>query len=152
MKLFKISHLIFSLILGAMLLYGGFGKFSKPIPTPTAVVIKAQKFQSIEQHTTLQKILYINGLQQTNYFWQFLGVMQIICGLLIISQVFTLFGAIMAFPIVINIFLFHLFLEFDEPIELVKVGGLLTINCWLMFTARKQLKSIMYQPKKLTLI
>ncbi|GGH00089.1 hypothetical protein GCM10011416_18220 [Polaribacter pacificus] len=152
MKPLKIINLIFSLILGGMLIYGGFDKFSKQMPAPTEVVVKAQKFQDIEQHSTLQKILYINGLQQTNYFWQFLGVMQIVCGLLIISQVFTLFGAIMAFPIVINIFFFHLFLEFDEPLELLKVAGLLAINCWLIIAARKQLKPIIYQPEKLTLI
>ncbi len=149
MKTIKIVTLILSLILGGMLIYGGIGKFSKSNPSPVQVVEKAQKFQSVDKELTLQKILYINGMKQTGYLWQFLGLMQIICGLLLISQVYTTFGAIMAFPIVINIFLFHLFLEFDEIGELLQTTGLFLINFWLLFKERKLLKSIIYQPEKL---
>ena len=145
----RIVNLVLSIILGGMLIYGGIGKFSKANPTPVGVVEKAQKFQQPEKTLTLQKILYINGMKQTGYLWQFLGAMQIVCGLLLLSQVFTLFAAIMAFPIVINIFLFHLFLEYDEVGELLQTGGLLLINLWLLISERKKLKSIIYQPEKL---
>ncbi|WP_442266325.1 DoxX family membrane protein [Tenacibaculum sp. ZS6-P6] len=148
-KMIKIITLILSVILGAMLVYGGIGKFSKANPKPLAVVEKAQKFNQPNQEQTLQKVLYINGMKQTGYLWQFLGIMQIICGLLLISQVFTLFGAIMAMPIVINIFLFHLFLETDEVGELIQTGVLLLINIWLLVVDRKKLTSILYQSEKL---
>lgn len=149
MKTIKIITLVLSILLGGMLIYGGIGKFSKENPSPVQVIKKAEKFQAVDKELTLQKILYINGMKQTGYLWQFLGIMQIVCGLLLISQVFTTFGAIMAFPIVINIFFFHLFLEFDEVGELLQTGGLLLINAWLLFKERKLLKSIIYQPEKL---
>lgn len=148
-KTIRIANLVLSLILGGMLIYGGLGKFSKTNPKPIEVVKKAEKFQQPEKTNTLQKILYINGMKQTGYLWQFLGLMQIICGLLLISQLFTTFGAIMAFPIVINIFLFHLFLESDEVGELLQTGGLLLINIWLLITDRKKLIPIIYQSEKL---
>ncbi len=149
MKPILILRILLSVVLGGMLLYGGIGKFSKENPSPVNVVKKAQKFQEPNQTKTLQKVLYINGMKQTGYLWQFLGVMQIICGLLLISQVFTTFGAIMAFPIVINIFFFHWFLERDEIGELVQTVGLLLINIWLLYTERTKLKSIIYQPEKI---
>lgn len=148
-KSIRIINLVLSIILGGMLIYGGIGKFSKKNPTPVEVVKKAERFQQPEKTNTLQKVLYINGMKQTGYLWQFLGAMQIVCGLLLISQIFTTFGAIMAFPIVINIFLFHLFLESDEVGELLQTGGLLLINIWLLLSERKKLKSIIYQPEKL---
>lgn len=149
MKSIRIVNLLLSLVLGGMLVYGGIGKFSKPIPTPVNVVEKAQKFQKPEQKETLQKILYINGMKQTGYLWQFLGVMQIVCGVLLISQVFTLLGAIMAFPIVINIFFFHWFLEFNDTTELLQTGGLLIINSWFLLQAVKKMKPFLYQPEQL---
>lgn len=144
-KIVRFVKLLASVFLGGMLLYGGVGKFTKPIPTPVEVVQKAEKFQQPDKIVTLQKILYINGMKQTGYLWQFLAIMQIICGLLLISQVFRLLGAIMAFPIVINIFLFHVFLEFDEKGELLLTLGLLLIDVWLILSSYKILKPMLYQ-------
>ena len=149
MTIERIINLVLSIILGGMLVYGGIGKFSKENPTPTQVVEKAQKFQQPEKTQTLQKILYINGMKQTGYMWQFLGAMQILCGLLLISQVFTLLGAIMAFPLVINIFFFHLFLEFDDTGELLQTLGLLLINVWFLIIVVKKMKHILFQPEQI---
>ncbi len=149
MTIEKIINLILSLVLGGMLIYGGIGKFSKENPSPNQVVAKAQKFQQPEKTETLQKILYINGMKQTGYMWQFLGAMQILCGILLISQVFTLLGAIMAFPIVVNIFLFHLFLEFDDTGELLQTLGLLLINVWFLIVVIRKMKTVLFQPEQL---
>ena len=149
MTIEKIVNLILSLVLGGMLIYGGIGKFSKENPSPNQVVAKAQKFQQPEKTQTLQKILYINGMKQTGYMWQFLGAMQILCGVLLISQVFTLLGAIMAFPIVVNIFFFHLFLEFDETGELLQALGLLLINVWFLIVAIRKIKTVLFQPEQI---
>ncbi len=149
MTIEKIVNLILSLVLGGMLIYGGIGKFSKENPSPNQVVAKAQKFQQPEKTQTLQKILYINGMKQTGYMWQFLGAIQILCGVLLISQVFTLLGAIMAFPIVVNIFFFHLFLEFDETGELLQTLGLLLINVWFLIVVIRKMKAVLFQPEQL---
>ncbi|MBA6155441.1 DoxX family protein [Tenacibaculum sp. S7007] len=149
MTIEKIINLVLSLVLGGMLIYGGIGKFSKENPSPNQVVAKAQKFQQPEKTETLQKILYINGMKQTGYMWQFLGAMQILCGVLLISQVFTLLGAIMAFPIVVNIFFFHLFLEFDETSELLQTLGLLLINVWFLIVVIRKMKAVLFQPEQL---
>lgn len=149
MKLERIINLILSILLGGMLVYGGLGKFSKPIPTPNQVIAKAQKILQPEKAQTLQKVLYINGMKQTGYMWQFLGAMQILCGVLLISQVFTLLGAIMAFPIVVNIFFFHLFLEFEETGELLQTLSLLLINTWFLIVAIRKMKEVLFQREQL---
>lgn len=150
-RVIRFIKILASLFLGGMLIYGGIGKLQKSIPTPIEVVHKAEKFQQSDKILTLQKILYINGMKQTGYLWEFLAIMQIICGLLLVSQVFRLLGAIMAFPIVINIFLFHFFLEFDEKGELLFTLSMLLINGWLILASYKTLQPILYERTNLKL-
>jgi uncharacterized membrane protein YphA (DoxX/SURF4 family) len=88
-------------------------------------------------------------MKQTNYFWQFLGITELLFGLLILSQVFRLIGSILALPIVINIFLFHLFLEPNEIGELIETFALLVINIWLIAYEYPKWKTILYNKSNL---
>ncbi len=127
-----ILMIVARLFLGGMLVYGGFGKFSKPSPTPVEVVEKAGKFTAPEKTETLQKVLYINGMKQTGFAWELLGFCEIAFGLLLILQFTGLIGAILSLPITVHIFLFHLFLEMDELGELGMTAALLAINILLV--------------------
>ncbi|SNY92451.1 DoxX family membrane protein [Flagellimonas pacifica] len=140
----NILFIVLRLILGGMMVYGGIQKFQKPIPSPIAVVEKAQKFKAPEKESTLQKILYINGAKQTGYFWQVLGIAELLFGLLILLQGSSFVGAVFLLPITLHIFLFHLFLEADEVNELLQTGGLFAINTALVLKEHKKWKHLLW--------
>ena len=137
-KSINILFVILRLVLGLMMIYGGIQKFQKPIPSPVEVVEKAEKFKSPEKESTLQKILYISGAKQTGYFWQLLGICELLFGLLLVAQTTSFVGALFLLPITLHIFLFHLFLESDEIGELLQTGGLFLINIALVLKERHQ--------------
>ncbi|MGX1931098.1 DoxX family membrane protein [Flagellimonas sp. 2504JD4-2] len=139
-----ILFIILRLILGGMMVYGGFQKFQKPIPYPIEVLEKAEKFKAPEKESTLQKILYISGAKQTGYFWQVLGIAELLFGLLLLLQGTSFVGAIFLLPITLHIFLFHVFLEADEIGELLETGGLFAINILLILKERDKWKHLLW--------
>ena len=144
MKSLKIVFIIFNLILGGMMIYGGMKKFEKPSPSPTEIVEKVKAGEEVAPSVEILKIKnYIFGMKQTGYFWQFLGIVELLVGLLLISQRFSLLGAIMALPVTIHIFLFHLFLEPHEVGELIQMTGLLIINLLIIGKGYKHWKGIL---------
>ena len=129
----KIIIIILNLVLGGMLLFGGIEKFAKPIPAPNKMIEQIKKGEKIAPNIEVLKIKnYIFGMKQTNYFWQFLGIIELLAGFLLISQFFSRIGAFIAMPITINVFLFHVFLEPNEVGELFQMSGLLIINILLI--------------------
>lgn len=144
MRAINIFFVILRLVLGGFMVYGGIQKFEKPIPTPVEVVEKAQKFKDPAKENTLQKILYISGSKQTGYFWQVLGVCELLFGLLLIIQYPSFIGAIFLLPITFHIFLFHLFLETDELPELVQTAGLFIINMLLVLKEYDKWKTLLW--------
>ena len=129
----RIIIIILNLVLGGMLLFGGIEKFAKPIPAPTSMIEQIKKGKEVAPNIEVLKIKnYIFGMKQTNYFWQFLGAMELLAGILLISQIFSRIGAFIAMPVTINIFLFHVFLEPNEIGELFQMSGLLIINILLI--------------------
>ena len=126
------------------MIYGGIQKFQKPIPSPVEVVETAEKFKTPEKESTLQKILYISGSKQTGYFWQVLGICELLFGLLLVFQGTGFVGALFLLPITLHIFLFHVFLESDEMGELLQTGGLFTINILLVLKERSKWKHLLW--------
>ncbi len=143
-KVISILFIIFRLFLGGFMIYGGVQKFQKPIPEPIEVVEKAQKFSSPEKESTLKKILYISGAKQTGYFWQVLGVCELLFGFLLILQGTSFIGALFLLPITLHIFLFHLFLEADEIGELIQTGTLFFINIALVLREKEKWKHLLW--------
>ena len=126
------------------MIYGGFQKFENSSPKPIEVLEKANKFDSPEKESTLQKILYISGAKQTGYFWQVLGICEILFGVLLIIQVTGFIGALFLLPITLHIFLFHLFLESDEIGELIQTGGLFAINILLVLKEKEKWNHLLW--------
>ncbi len=143
-KSVNILFIVLRLILGGMMVYGGIQKFQKPIPTPIEVVEKAEQFKAPEKESTLQKILYISGAKQTGYFWQVLGICELIFGILVLLQGTGFIGALFLLPITLHIFLFHVFLEADEIAELLQTGGLFTINVILVLKEKARWKQLLW--------
>lgn len=140
----RIIIIILNLVLGGMLLFGGIEKFAKPIPAPNKMIEQIKKGEKIAPNIEVLKIKnYIFGMKQTNYFWQFLGIIELLAGFLLISQFFSRIGAFIAMPITINVFLFHVFLEPNEIGELFQMSGLLIINILLIASTYKIWKPLL---------
>ncbi|MDC6365693.1 MULTISPECIES: DoxX family membrane protein [Flavobacteriaceae] len=144
MQIKNIILVILRLILGGMMVYGGIQKFQKPIPSPVEVVEKVEKFSSPEKESTLQKILYISGAKQTGYFWQVLGICELLFGLLVLLQGTSFIGAVFLLPITLHIFLFHLFLEGDELSELLQTAALFLINILLVLNEKSKWRHLLW--------
>lgn len=143
-KIISIVFIVLRLFLGGMMVYGGVQKFANPMPTSTEVIQKASKFSSPGQEGTQKIILYINGMKQTGYFWEVLGICEILFGLLLIAQGTAFVGAVFLLPITLHIFLFHLFLEPDETGELMQTFFLLLINMALVMREKAKWKSLLW--------
>ena len=143
-KSISILFIVLRLLLGGLMIYGGIQKFEKPIPSSIEVLEKAEKFSAPDKEPTLQKILYISGAKQTGYFWQVLGICELIFGFLLIIQGTGFIGALFLLPITLHIFLFHLFLEADEVGELIQTGGLFLINIALVLKEKEKWKHLLW--------
>lgn len=140
----RIGIIILNILLGGMLILGGVEKFAKPIPAPTSMIEQIKKGEEVAPNNEVLKIKnYIFGMKQTNYFWQFLGIIELLAGALLISQVFAGIAAFIAMPVTINIFLFHFFLESNELGELIQMTTLLVINILLMAYTFKTWKPLL---------
>ena len=143
-KSISILFIVLRLLLGGFMIYGGIQKFEKPIPSSIEVLEKAEKFSAPDKEPTLQKILYISGAKQTGYFWQVLGICELIFGFLLIIQGTGFIGALFLLPITLHIFLFHLFLEADEIGELIQTGGLFLVNIALVLKEKEKWKHLLW--------
>ena len=143
-KSISILFIVLRLLLGGFMIYGGIQKFEKPIPSSIEVLEKAEKFSAPDKEPTLQKVLYISGAKQTGYFWQVLGICELIFGFLLIIQGTGFIGALFLLPITLHIFLFHLFLEADEVGELIQTGGLFLINIALVLKEKEKWKHLLW--------
>lgn len=137
-------YIILRLFLGGMMVYGGIQKFQRPIPKPIEVLHRAAEFSAPEKESTLQKILYISGAKQTGYFWQVLGICELLFGILLLIQGTGFIGAIFLLPITLHIFLFHLFLESDETSGLIQTGALLLANILLVLKEKEKWKHLLW--------
>ncbi|MGH2666821.1 DoxX family membrane protein [Flavobacterium sp.] len=152
MKTIKILIIVLNLFVGGFMIYGGIGKFTKPIPAPNSIIEQVQKGEVVAPSTEVLMIKnYIFGMKQTNYFWQFLGFAELLAGLLLFSQVFARIGAIIALPLTINIFLFHLFLESEELGELALTFALFVANVALIGFTYKIWKQLLFDKEALKL-
>lgn len=85
------------ILLGLMFFVFGLNGFLNFIPTPTQIPEKAAAFAG--------------ALMATGYFFPFLKGVEVLCGLLLLVGAFVPLALIVLAPIVINIVLFHAFLE-----------------------------------------
>lgn len=143
-KIVSIAFIALRLFLGGFMIYGGIQKFTKPTPSPIEVVEKAQQFTSPDKVETLQKILYISGAKQTGYFWEVLGICELLFGVLLILQGTGFIGALLLLPITLHIFLFHVFLEPNDVLELLQTGALFLVNILLVLKERNQWKHLLW--------
>jgi len=117
---------------------GGIAKFGGEPPKKEASAKKSPEV--IAKEAKMEG--FVGGLIGTGYFWPFLGVVEIVGGLLLISQIFSLLGAFIILPVTVNIFLLHIFLENENPAELILPVLLLVINLAIIFRQYDKLKPV----------
>ncbi|TAE16445.1 MAG: DoxX family membrane protein [Bacteroidetes bacterium] len=146
MKISFVLYFLISLYVGGFMLYGGYQKFAKPLPAPTQMIETFEKEGATKMKQDQKLIIrnYVFGMKQTGYFWQFLGFCELLFGLMVLSQYFRFVGAVMLMPITVQIFLFHLFLEFHDTEELIETGLLLLGNVALIFKEYNQWKPLVF--------
>jgi len=72
------------LALGRLFVWGGYKKFY-PSPKPQKSAQSNYSAQKVDSHKTKMRV-FIGGMRGTDYFWQLLGVVELMCGVLLISQ------------------------------------------------------------------
>ena len=130
----KITVIAVRVALGLLFIYAGIQKFvPKTQEKQQAKTEISQSEEKAELPENTQKIkALIGGMKKSGYFWEFVGISEILCGILLVSQYYALLGAVMMVPLTLNIFLFHLFLEPDETGELVMTLLYLLANLALL--------------------
>lgn len=73
-------------------------------------------------------LAFMTGLGGTGYFFPFLKITEIICGLAFLAGRFVPLAAIISAPIVINIALYHRLLAGGPPMDLAMVAALALIG------------------------
>ena len=89
-------HHIPRIVLGGIFLFSGLNSFFNIVPPPI--------FNE-------QGSAFMIALMSSKYFFPFLKGTELICGLLLIANQWVPTALLVLAPIIINIFLFHLFLE-----------------------------------------
>lgn len=124
--------------LGILFLYAGIQKF-KPEPPKSPTSPATSEVAELPERVVKIKS-FIGGMKQTDYFWPMLGVAEIVCGTLLLSQVFALLGAVMLIPLTLNIFLFEVFLGGGDVMEIIIHGLYLTANLLIIAAGYPRLK------------
>lgn len=140
-KFFSIFFIIAQLSLGSLFVYAGVRKF---IPSPAR---KSSSTELVPGSTKEQMIKFIGGLKANSYFWPFLGIVEIVAGLLLASQFFAVGGAILLTPITLNIFLFHLFLKPEDVTGGIMSGLYLLGSILIILRKYKTIKNLIYTNK-----
>lgn len=83
---------------------------------------------------------FFEALYRTGFYWNFLGLMQLLAGVLLLIPKTTFFGALLYLPIIINIFIIVVSMQFKGTPYIA--GLMLLANLYLIFWDYKKLKRI----------
>lgn len=82
----------------------------------------------------------LESMYQSGFYWHFIGWGQLIAGFLIMSQIFSTLGAIVYFPIILNIFVLTTY--FESPGILAVTTLMLLANIYLLLWDWNRLKFV----------
>ncbi|MBT8274178.1 MAG: hypothetical protein KJO77_10250 [Bacteroidia bacterium] len=83
---------------------------------------------------------FFEALYRTGYYWNFLGFIQILAAVLLLIPRTAFLGALLFFPIIINIFIIVVAMDFKGTP--VIAGLMLLANLYLLFWDYKKVKEI----------
>jgi len=83
---------------------------------------------------------FFEAMYQSGIYWHFIGWGQFVAGFLLMSQIFSTLGALVFFPIMLNIFIITI--SFDSTIILIITFLMLLANIYLLLWDWNRLKFI----------
>lgn len=83
---------------------------------------------------------FMNGLVGSGYFWQFLKISEIVCGLMLLSGIGVPLALVILAPITTNIVLFHVFLS---PADIAIAIVLLVLHVYLGYAYRSSFAGVL---------
>ena len=92
----KTINLISRILFGLLLLIFGLNNFLHFMPYP---------------EMSQEAGIFLGALASTGYIFPIVGAVEVIVGLLLISNKFTSLALVLIFPVILNALLFHLFLD-----------------------------------------
>lgn len=110
------------------------------------IKIKGKRFTTFSQEDAPlgSAMHFFEVLYQTGIYWQFLGWAQLIAGFLLMTQRYAKLGALVNFPILLNVFVITISMEFGgTPII---TGLMLLANLLLIVWHWGELKSLLNLP------
>lgn len=87
---------------------------------------------------SLQHLL--ESMYQSGIYWNFIGWGQLVAGFLLMSQIFSTLGAVVYFPIILNIVVLTMY--FDSPMILAITSLMLLGNIYLLIWDWNKLKFV----------
>jgi uncharacterized membrane protein YphA (DoxX/SURF4 family) len=110
---------VISLLFGLMMINGGLNKFLNYIP--------------LEMDKAAMDLM--NVFKSSGWIFSLIAIVEIIAGILIIIPKTRALAAIMIFPVMIGIVLFHVF---QDPANMIMNFVLLAINLWIIFENKEK--------------
>lgn len=141
-KIVPYAHAVLTICLAAFFINAGVKKFNhrplRPVDEQQLVeiVVKQQTYTAPIGYNVTMNTFRANG------FLKFIGVFQILAGVLMLIPRLRLTGLLVLLPIILNIFLMHVFLD-NRPHENIETGILLAINLLLVAFYYKQLLALL---------
>ncbi len=84
---------------------------------------------------------FLTSLSETSYLWQIIGVINLVAGILLVVNRFTLLSLLALLPITFNIFLFHIY--YFTPDGLFIGIPMFGLNLWCIWENRTHYKSLL---------
>lgn len=110
------------------------------------IKIKGQRFTNVQGagspfHSPEH---FFETLYQSGLYWQFLGIMQLVAGMLLMTQRYALLGALLFLPIIANVFVITISYEFGYTD--VITGAMLLATVGLLVWDWNRLRVVFNQP------
>ncbi len=138
------THALFAILLAALFIYAGVKKFI-PKDRPTNPKAKKEIIKAVETNNFDRPISFRLTVKMlsTSGFLKFVGILQVLSGLLILLPRTRLAGLIFLLPLTLVIFSLHVFMDnrMDENIE---TGLFFLINLVLMLFYLKKLGPLIH--------
>ncbi len=151
-NILRYLHAVLAIALAAFFISKGLDKFG-------AVKLRDKHIRQENTAAIVQKIIVeqnyeapygyditMNTMRQSG-FMKFIGLFQIIAGALMFLPQTRMAGLLLLLPIILNIFLMHVFFD-NRAHENIETGRLLGVNIVLLLFYYKELAALVWQKKK----
>lgn len=110
------------------------------------IKIKGRRFTSVshEDADFGTAMHFFETMYQTGIYWQFLGWGQLIAGFLLMTQRYAMLGAVVNFPIILNVFVITISMEFGSTF--LVTGMMLLANLGLLVWHWNNLRNLVNLP------